>query len=65
MILKHREKCDAYAEAFFKKRQRRGATLWDAKSLMKKPNYFGAMMVELGDADALDQRIYNKLSKYN
>lgn len=47
------DKCDKYAEEFFKKRQRRGATLWDAKNLMRKPNYYGAMMVELGDADAM------------
>jgi malate dehydrogenase (oxaloacetate-decarboxylating)(NADP+) len=47
------DKCDAYAAAFFKKRQRRGATLWDAKNLIRKPNYYGSMMVEVGDADAL------------
>lgn len=47
------EKCDNYALEFFKKRQRRGATLWDAKNLLHKPNYFGAMMVEMGAADAL------------
>jgi len=42
-----------YAEAYFKKRSRRGAILNDTISLMKKANYFGSMMVELGDADAL------------
>ncbi|GIK23201.1 MAG: phosphate acetyltransferase [Ignavibacterium sp.] len=47
------KKCDVYAEAFFRKRQRRGATLWDAKNLIKKPNYYGAMMVELDEADAM------------
>jgi malate dehydrogenase (oxaloacetate-decarboxylating)(NADP+) len=47
------DKCEEYAQAFFKKRQRRGATLWDAKNLLRKPNYYGAMMVEQGDADAL------------
>lgn len=47
------EKCDSYAETFFKKRQRKGATLWDAKSLIPEPNYYGSMMVEVGDADAL------------
>jgi malate dehydrogenase (oxaloacetate-decarboxylating)(NADP+) len=47
------EKCDAYAEAYFKKRQRRGAILWDAKNILPKPNYYGSMMVEVGDADAL------------
>ncbi|MBK9099228.1 MAG: NADP-dependent malic enzyme [bacterium] len=47
------EKRNEYAEAFFKKRSRKGATLKDTKNLMKKPNYFGSMMVELGEADAL------------
>ncbi len=47
------DKCDAYAEAFFKKRQRRGATIWDAKNLIHNPNYYGSMMVEVGDAEAL------------
>lgn len=47
------DKCDEYAKAFFNKRQRKGATLWDAKNLIKKPNYFGSMMVETGEADAL------------
>lgn len=47
------EKCNTYAESFLKKRQRRGATLWDAKNLIHKPNYFGSMMVEAGEADAL------------
>jgi len=47
------DKCDVYADAFFKKRQRRGATLWDAKNLIRKPNYYGAMMVELNEVDAM------------
>jgi len=42
-----------YADAFFKKRSRKGSILKDTKDLMKKPNYFGSMMVELGEADAL------------
>jgi malate dehydrogenase (oxaloacetate-decarboxylating)(NADP+) len=47
------EKRIQYADAFFKKRLRKGAILKDTQSLMKKPNYFGAMMVDLGEADAL------------
>lgn len=47
------EKLDVFAEAFFKKRARKGATLKDTKNLMKKANYFGSMMVELEEADAL------------
>jgi len=46
-------KCDEYAQLFFKKRQRRGASLWDSKNLLREPNYYGSMMVEVGDADAL------------
>lgn len=46
-------KCDEYAQLFFKKRQRRGASLWDSKNLLHLPNYYGSMMVEVGDADAL------------
>lgn len=47
------DKINVYADAFFKKRCRKGATLKDTRSLMKKANYFGSMMVELGEADAL------------
>jgi malate dehydrogenase (oxaloacetate-decarboxylating)(NADP+) len=47
------EKIAQLADAFFKKRSRKGATLKDTKDLMKTPNYFGSMMVELGEADAL------------
>ena len=47
------EKLSQFAEAFYKKRSRKGATLKDTNNLMKKPNYFGSMMVELGEADAL------------
>ena len=47
------DKRDDFASAFFKKRARKGATLKDTKNLMKKANYFGSMMVELGEADAL------------
>lgn len=41
-----------YGDVFFKKRQRRGVTLYEARHKMRDRNHFGAMMVELGDADA-------------
>jgi malate dehydrogenase (oxaloacetate-decarboxylating)(NADP+) len=44
---------EQYAKAFFEKRQRKGVTMDLAMSMMKQPNYFGAMMVELGHADGL------------
>lgn len=42
-----------YADLLFEKRQRRGMTLFEAKKAMKERNYFGAAMVETGEADAL------------
>ena len=42
-----------YAEVMYKKRQRKGITYQDCERLMRERNYFGSMMVELGDADAL------------
>ncbi|HED06532.1 MAG TPA: phosphate acetyltransferase [Ignavibacteria bacterium] len=45
-------KIDEYAQKYFDKRKRKGVTLRQANQLMSKPNYFGAMMVDSGDADA-------------
>jgi len=41
-----------YAEAFYQQRQRKGVTITRARDLMRQINYFGAMMVHQGDADA-------------
>ena len=46
-------KAQLYADEFYKNRQRKGVTPKEAHELMKQPNYFGSMMVGLGDADAL------------
>ncbi|MGB1218310.1 MAG: NADP-dependent malic enzyme [Flavobacteriales bacterium] len=42
-----------YAEHLFEKRNRDGMTLSNAQRLMRERNYFGAMMVELNEADAM------------
>lgn len=42
-----------FGELLWKKRQRKGLTLYDARKLMRDRNYFGAMMVETGLADAM------------
>lgn len=42
-----------FAEKFLERRRRRGYTLYDAQKTMLDRNYFGSMMVELGEADAL------------
>jgi malate dehydrogenase (oxaloacetate-decarboxylating)(NADP+) len=42
-----------YAEIYWKSRQRRGISLLDAQKWMRERNYFAAMMVNEGEADAL------------
>lgn len=42
-----------YAESLYQKRQRRGITLFEANKLLRDRNYFGASMVEFGEADAM------------
>ena len=42
-----------FGDILFKKRQRKGVTQFEARKLMRERNYFGSMLVEIGDADAL------------
>ena len=42
-----------FGQKLFEKRKRKGLTLYEARKLMYERNYFGAMMVENGEADAL------------
>ncbi len=46
-------KCEEYGRMFFEKRQRKGFTLYESVKIMRERNYYGAMMVEAGHADAL------------
>ena len=47
------EKRNQYGELFFQKRGRKGFNFYESKKVMKDRNYFGCMMVETGDADAM------------
>jgi malate dehydrogenase (oxaloacetate-decarboxylating)(NADP+) len=47
------EEYERYAKRFSEIRGRKGVNLQRARTLLKQPNYFGSMMVENGDADAL------------
>lgn len=47
------ERKNAYAQLYWKQRSRKGVTLYAAKAKMRERNYFAAMMVNAGDADAL------------
>lgn len=46
------EKLREFGDFIYEKRKRKGMTVQDAHRLVRERNYFGAMMVEKGDADA-------------
>lgn len=47
------ERRNKYAEIFFARRGRKGFNAYEAKKVMRDRNYYGCMMVECGDADAM------------
>jgi malate dehydrogenase (oxaloacetate-decarboxylating)(NADP+) len=48
----HFEKLEAYSEAYYHMRQRKGLTMAHAEKMIHEPNVLGPMMVKMGDADA-------------
>jgi malate dehydrogenase (oxaloacetate-decarboxylating)(NADP+) len=56
-----RKRREEFAKILFRKRNRKGLTYTEALDKMTNRNYFGAMMVETGEADAL---ISGSTSKY-
>jgi malate dehydrogenase (oxaloacetate-decarboxylating)(NADP+) len=52
-VIEEEPRRNKFAKAFWKTRQRSGISLYDAQNLMRERNYFGAMMVNEGEADAL------------
>jgi len=46
-------KFEEYVEVFFQMRQRKGVTKVEAEEILKIPNYFGTVMVHVGDADCM------------
>ncbi len=59
--IEERTRREEYAKILFKKRNRKGLTYPEALDKMTNRNYFGAMMVEIDEADAL---ISGATSKY-
>jgi malate dehydrogenase (oxaloacetate-decarboxylating)(NADP+) len=47
------ERRKRYTELFFQKRQRRGFNKYESTKIIRDRNYFGCMMVETGEADAM------------
>ncbi len=58
-----RERNQRFVEAYYKKRQRKGVTLFDAQRATHDRNVYGAMMVEFGEADALISGLTRDYSK--
>lgn len=54
------ETIETYTKLFYEKRKRKGLTLVEAENVMQSTSYFGAMMVETGDADAMIGGLTNK-----
>ncbi len=50
---KNIEKVEEYAKIFWKRKNRKGLTLYDSKIRMRTNDHFGAMMVDQGKADAV------------
>ena len=48
-----RERRHSFADIYWKKRERKGITQINARRLMRERNYFGAMLVNTGQADAM------------
>ncbi|MGY4385240.1 malate dehydrogenase (oxaloacetate-decarboxylating)(NADP+) [Pedobacter sp. UYP24] len=48
-----KERAKKYAAFLYQKRQRRGITMIEATKMLRDRNYFGAAMVEFGEADAM------------
>ena len=46
-------KVNAYGQIYWKSRNRKGITLYEAQKLMRQRNYFASMMVNEGDADGM------------
>jgi len=47
------EKRTRYAQRLYELRCRKGVAYTEAREMIAKPNYFGAVMVDLGDADGM------------
>lgn len=51
-----------FGDLYFEKRKRKGFTFYEAKKVMRERNYYGCMMVETGQADAVISGLTRKYS---
>lgn len=59
----NKELRERYAKLLYQKRMRKGVTIFDASKMLRNRNYFGAAMVEAGDADAFISGVTRKYSE--
>lgn len=59
---KEDKKLEEFGEILFQKRKRRGITHYEAVKKMRDRGHYGAMMVELGEADAMVSGLSRKYS---
>ncbi len=57
------QKRHEYGEILFEKRKRRGFNLYEAKKAMRDRNYYGVMMLEMGEADAFISGLTRKYAE--
>ncbi|CAN5901990.1 NADP-dependent malic enzyme [soil metagenome] len=57
------EKCEQFAKLLFEKRQRKGMTMFETRKLVLDRNYYGSLMVETDEADALISGLTRDYSK--
>ena len=48
-----KKKMEKFGKLLYEKRKRKGVTAYEAVKLMRDRNYYGAMMIDQGDADAM------------
>jgi phosphate acetyltransferase len=63
---RNRTQLDAYAKEFYEMRKKDGKeiTMEEAKDLMSKPHYYGAMLVHKGVADGMISGIHSQTKPY-
>ena len=57
------ERTERYAKLLFEKRKRKGVTMFDSRKKVRDRNYFGAAMVEAGEADAFISGLTRKYTE--
>src|SRR5690606_30254265 len=57
------DRAERYAQILFEKRKRKGVTLFDARKKVRDRNYFGAAMLEAGEADAFVSGLTRKYTE--